>query len=186
MKKVLTMTMLAVLIVSCSQQKPTSNDYGLGGRNACQFIHEQVPELCEDIESVEIAEEDSLLSDAILAFDQARIIEAGTAYLNGEMSREDYQEMVDYYFLVAKDISNSWQFGIVVNDSLHQLSKYESCWRKVYKVKVTMKSGATRDSRVLMENDGTTPRMTEQQFSQQLLEYTKMLLKANSISKKQI
>ena len=59
----------------------------------------------------------------------------------------------------------------MVNDSLHQQPKYDYQWRKVYKVQVTMKSGDTKTPRVLMDQDGITPRCLEKEFEKTLQEH---------------
>ena len=49
-------------------------------------------------------------------------------------------------------------------------------WRKVYTVKVTMKSGTTKEPRVLMDTDGITPRMMERDMEKAIEEHTKHIL----------
>lgn len=153
-------------------------DYGRGGENAVEFVREQVPELREDIESVEVIEEDSLLSDVALAFDAAKFARAGADYWSGVISREEYRSIIDERAQLLQDIQNSWQFSSVVNDSLMGLKKYKSEWRKVYRVRVTTKSGVVKEPRVLMDNDGVTPRMLEKDFGVKLDEYLDEILRA--------
>lgn len=153
-------------------------DYGMGGENACQFVKEQVPELREDIESVEVVEEDSLLSDSWLAFDRARFAIARSNYLKGEMSSDEYMGIIDERRQILSDVQNSWVYGIVVNDSLKTLKKYDNVWRRVYKVNVKMKSGVIKEPRVLMDNDGETPRMLEKDFEMELDEYRQEIIDA--------
>ncbi len=153
-------------------------DYGRGGENACQFVREQVPELREDIESVEVVGVDSLLSDSWLAFDRARFAIARSNYLKGEMSSDEYMGIIDERQQILSDVENSWVYGIVVNDSLKTLKKYDNVWRKVYKVKVKMKSGVIKEPRVLMDNDGETPRMLEKDFEMDLKEYRQEIIDA--------
>lgn len=52
---------IAILFVltGCNQ---TQMKYGQGGKNACQFVKEQVPGLRDDIQDLEVIAEDSLLS----------------------------------------------------------------------------------------------------------------------------
>ena len=153
--------------------------YGKGGENAIQFVKEQVPGLRDDIASVEVIEEDSLLSDIALAHDAARFAMAGADFWQGNISREEYQRIIDERERLLYDIEYSWRFPLVVNDSLKKLSKFENQWRKVYKVLVTMKSGDTREPRVLMDGDGITPTMLERDFEMQLEEYHREILQAN-------
>lgn len=149
-----------------------------GAENACQFVKEKIPELRDDIASIEVVKTDTLLGDIILIFEKALFAKAGSDFLNETITREEYEKIIDERELVLTDIGDSWQFGIVVNDSLRQLEKYKSCWRKVYKVKVTMKSGVTREPRVLMDSDGMTPRMLEKEFGRSLEEYWDGIIKA--------
>ena len=172
MKKVILMMMMAV--AGC-----TSSPYGQGGENACQFVKEQVPGLRDNIAKMEVIAEDSLLSDIALAFSRGSFAKAGVDFLEGNISRENYQKIIDERAQLLQDIQDSWQFSMVVNDSLRRLSKYDDMWRKVYKVLVTMKSGDTKEPRVLMDNDGITPRMIEMDFGRQLEDYQRDILQAN-------
>lgn len=166
---------IAVLFVSCNAEQ---SKYGQGGHNACQFVKEQVPQLRDDIQSVKVIEEDSLLTDMILAFDQVRFAKAGLDFLDGNLSRDNYQKIVNEEALILYDIKSSWAYPMVVNDSLKKLSKYDDCWRKVYTICVTMKSGTTKEPRVLMENDGITPRALEMDFIRSLDDYDKNIKQA--------
>ena len=172
MKKMILMMMMAV--AGC-----TSSPYGQGGENACQFVKEQVPGLRDNIAKMEVIAEDSLLSDIALAFSRGSFAQAGVDFLEGNISRENYQKIIDERAQLLQDIQDSWQFSMVVNDSLRRLSKYDDMWRKVYKVLVTMKSGDTKEPRVLMDNDGITPRMLEMDFGRQLEDYQRDILQAN-------
>ena len=172
MKKVLLFLATTLLMVGCIGK------YGRGGQNACQFVKEQMPELRNDIKSVEVVEEDSLLCDKWLAYDQVVFARAGYEFTTGKMSRKKYEEVIDKYAGILQDINNSWMYGIVVNDSLKRLEKYDSHWRKVYKVCVTMKSGIKKDIRVMMEEDGLTPAIAEGPFAERLQEYNKKIVDA--------
>lgn len=173
MKKLFSTLLLLAILTACEQAK-----YGTGGRNACQFVKEQMPELREDIASVEVTKEDTLLSDIIFIYDQVAIAKAGSDFWSGEISKKKYQETIDKYVTILSDIDHSWKYGIVVNDSLKKLKTYDDAWRKVYTVLVTMKSGTTKEHRVLMDTDGLTPRMTETEFYGKLFEYQETLIEA--------
>lgn len=133
-----------LMVVSCMGK------YGKGGDNAAQFVREQVVGNPDNIASIETILEDSLLGDAFLSF---------------------YQTPADERLKILQDVLDSWLFGIVVNDSLKTLKKYDGVWRKVYTVRVTMKSGVKNDVRVLMDGDGATPRMLERDFDALLHDY---------------
>lgn len=175
MKKVLLLIALMVTISSCNTDQMK---YGQGGKNACQYVKEQVPQLRDDIQSIEVIEEDSLLTDRILAFDQVKFARAGADFWEGSLSREEYQKIIDEASLTLYDIRSSWVTPLAVNDSLKKLSKYDDCWRKVYTIRITMKSGTTKEPRVLMENDGITPRALEMDFIRSLDDYDRNIKQA--------
>lgn len=49
-------------------------------------------------------------------------------------------------------------------------------WRKVYTIRVTMKSGSTKEPRVLMDQDGITPRCMEKEFEKELKDYVDKMM----------
>ena len=166
MKKVLSIAIMLTMLISC-QQSP----FGQGGKNAEQFVKEKTVLISDNIANIEVIKEDSLLSDILLAFDSRILIKAGSDFLQGNISGDDYMKIINDRTLLLKDIQDCWQFPLVVNDSLRKLKKYEGIWRKAYTVKVTMKSGVTKKPRVLMDHDGITPYMIEKDFIKQLSEY---------------
>lgn len=172
MKKYLVIAFLLVL-TGCNQ---TQMKYGQGGKNACQFVKEQVPGLRDDIQDVEVIAEDSLLCDLGMTFGDLTLSKQGAAFLKGEISKEELRATIDSVAKAATDVEYSWRFSNVVNDSLKQLSKYDGMWRKVYTIKVTMKSGTTKEPRVLMDTDGKTPRMMERDMEKAIEEHTKHIL----------
>lgn len=169
MKKFYVIALLMVL-TGCNQTKMR---YGQGGENACQYVKEQVPDLREDIQSVEVIAEDSLLCDIGMSFGDITLSKQSEAFLNGEISKDELSATIDSISKAATDIEYSWRFSNVVNDSLRQLPKYDGLWRKVYTVKVTMKSGTIKEPRVLMDTDGKTPRMMERDMEKAIEEHTK-------------
>lgn len=175
MKKIF-ITLIVLSVIGCGQI--IVSKYGQGGKNAVQYVREQVPELREDIESLEATAEDSLLTDRMLSFGKVQFAKAGADFWQDEISREQYQNILDSTSQVLQDVQNSWIYGIVVNDSLRRLKKYEYNWAKVYTVTIKMKSGVEKKVRILMDNDGITPRMTEKQFSIKLQEYTDKMIEA--------
>lgn len=155
MKKIVLICLAALVAVACTKNE--SWKYGQGGVNACQFVKERVPELREDIESVEVIGEDSLLTDAYLSSGDMALYKAETAYYEGKLTRSQLDSIINDVSQELDDLESSWMFGNVVNDSLHKLEKYEYRWRKVYTVRVTMKSGVIKEPRVMMDNNGITP-----------------------------
>lgn len=166
---------IAILFVltGCNQ---TQMKYGQGGKNACQFVKEQVPGLRDDIQDLEVIAEDSLLCDFGMTFGDLTLSKQGAAFLKGEISKDELSATIDSVAKAATDVEYSWRFSNVVNDSLKQLPKYDGLWRKVYTVKVTMKSGTTKEPRVLMDTDGKTPRMMERDMEKAIEEHTKHIL----------
>ena len=170
MKKYVLLFAIILFVASCVGK------YGRGGKNACQFVKERVPELRDDIKSIEVMEEDSLLSDLGIMFAERQLSEKGKEYLEGKISGKELDGFLDSVAHDASDVEFSWRFGNVVNDSLKQLKKYAGMWRKAYKVRVTMKSGTTREPHVLMDNDGVTPRMLDKDMERTIEEHTKHIL----------
>lgn len=167
MKKISLFVAAMMLLLACDNTLPK---YGPGGANAVQFVKEQVPELRDDIKDIEVIAEDSLLSDAMLIITSPSFAKAAVDYLNGELSRGDYESIIDERSKILSDISYSWVFPSI-NDSLKTLEKYQSYWRKVYTVRVTMKSGDVKEPRVLMDTDGISPRALESEFKRSMDEY---------------
>ena len=102
MKKVLLLLLLAFTACNTEQMK-----YGQGGRNACQFVKEQVPELREDIKSVEVIEEDSLLSDIGLTFELNRLLKAEGDFYEGKITDNQFEDVISDYAKMANDIENA-------------------------------------------------------------------------------
>lgn len=69
-------------------------------------------------------------------------------------------------------VENSWKYGTPKTYG----NKFDGQWRKVYTVRVTMKSGVTKEPRVLMDQDGITPRMIEREFEKKLQNYASDLM----------
>lgn len=175
MKKVIFLLM-ATVIVACSDNK-----YGVGGRNACQFVKEQVPGLRDDIASVEVIEEDSLLSDFGMIFGSTLLAKSCAEFQEGKLSKDVFRNIIDSLAHDATDVTYSWQFSNVINDSLKTLKRYDGQWRKVYKVRVTMKSGDMKEPRVMMDNDGITPRMMERDIEKSIEDFTNKILSAQQL-----
>lgn len=167
---------LLAMACSCEQDK-----FGQGGRNACQFVKEQVAEMSEDIESIEVVSEDSLLGDAGMTIAKVQLASMGADYLAGKVTKDEFDAVIDSVAHDATDVSFSWHFGMVVNDSLKQIKRYDALWRRAYLVKVKMKSGTSVEVHVLMDNDGITPRMMDSGMDKVLRDFTDNILKAQDL-----
>ena len=159
--------LMTLALVACNN---TSSKYGQGGRNAVQFVKEQAPEVAQNAESIEVTGEDSLLCDIGLVFGVNDVYKALKKYHNGEISLKEVSAVRDSVMHDGADVEDTWKYGNIVTDSLKRLSRYEGQWRKVYTVTIKMKSQTTDEVRVLMDEDGTTPRYTDKQFSARLYE----------------
>ena len=62
-----------------------------------------------------------------------------------------------------------------MNDSLIKLEKYQFNFRKVYTVRVTMKSKVSKEIRVMMDKDGIIPWYTESEFADNLKQYVDIM-----------
>ena len=173
MKKALSI-IFAAMLIGCQG----GNGFGQGGKNAAQYVKEQVPQQADNIASIETIAEDSLLCDMGFGFAEMELAKKGSALMQGTIKAEEYEALIDSISHAATDITYSWQFSEVVNDSLMKLSKYEGLWRKAYTVRVTMKSGDPREPRVLMDNDGITPRMMEVDMQKAIEDHTRRILEA--------
>lgn len=149
MKKTLLIALLMMSITACNK-----SPYGKGGDNACQFVKEQVPGLRNDIANVEVIAEDSLLSDIGLTFASVRAAKIKNAYYKGKISYNEMDRVLDSCKAELMAVEQSWKYGTVSK----RIPKYKNQWRKVYTVKVTMKSGIIKTPRVLMEQDGLKPK----------------------------
>ena len=164
MRRLLLLLTLLAIVVSCDV---TSSKYGQGGKNAAQFVKEMVPSNRDDIESIETISEDSLLSDIGLMFAQNRLSSIKSAYYNNKIPYSEVDRVVDSCIIELMYVEQSWKYGNISK----KMEKFNGQWRKVYTVRVTMKSGIIKEPRVLMEQDGITPRMIERDFEDKLRRY---------------
>lgn len=154
MKKTL-IILLALAAISCTGSQ--------GERNACQFVRENAGLLADNIKSVEVIGQDS----AIVLFFEKALLATRSADLKelaytGELSGDDvssFKHCLDSIMQRYEDAMLSWQSSAMVADSVRH--KYD--WRQVYTVKVTMQSGSTKTTRVLMDRDRITPRLLERE-----------------------
>ena len=172
MKKIATVTIMLLVLVGCQQSK-----YGQAGENAIQYVREQMNDQKDNIKSVEITMEDSVLSTILLSFATTELYLQNTNYLGDEISRDHYHAFVDSIDRMMTDVTRSWIMDREWNDSLKQLPKYKNSWRKAFMIEVTMKSNQTLTYRICMDQDGTTPSMTSDQFMKQRDELQQALSK---------
>ena len=93
-------------------------------------------------------------------------------YYNGKITRSALDQVLDSMNLELTFVENSWKYGTPETYG----NKFDGQWRKVYTVRVTMKSGVTKEPRVLMDQDGITPRMIEREFEKKLQNYASELM----------
>ena len=159
MKKVLTI-LLALAIISC-----TGNQ---GERNACQFVRENAGLYADNIKDVEVVGKDSVIQlmfeGAIAATRWADFMELTSTGEFGGKDVSAYKAFLDSMMQKYSDAVLSWEGSFLVADSVRH--KYD--WRQVYTVKVTMKSGSTKTTRVLMNRDRITPHLLERDAIKEL------------------
>lgn len=158
-----------VMLVGCCLMGCNSNGgiVDQGSDNACQYAKEKIGVLSENIESMEVVKVDSLLSNIGLSFGFTRAHKAAVGFLANEITSTDYLAVLDSLSGEVDNVSNSWKYGDVVNDSLHEIDRLDSQWRRVYTVSIKMKSGTSEECRVMMDRDGITPYMTEMEMKQE-------------------
>lgn len=172
MKKLI-MLFAALMTVGCSStgtKQAATEQPDQGGVNACQFAKERIGVLSEDIASIEVVKVDTLMSDIYLGWGNMKMLKSASAFLNDKMSRKEYKAVLDSMSNEINNVTYSWQFGSSVNDSLRNIEELQGCWRKVYTISVKMKSGTTKEIRVMMDNDGIKPRMTESEMVRKINE----------------
>ena len=129
-------------------------------QNACQYVREQMPGQSGNIKSVEVIGEDSVLTILLLSFGISEIYTEKTKLLDNEINIDQWRVFVDSMMTVENDVTSSWFMEKSFNDSLRLLPKYKDSWRKAYLVEVAMNSGAIKQYRVSMDQDGITPSST--------------------------
>lgn len=167
MKKMIHLLAITIL-AACSETDQ-------GRQNACQYVREQMPEQMVNIKRVEVVKEDSVLSPFIISLGVSDIYSKRGDYYGGDITIEQWHAYTDSMLTLCFDFNNSWIMDKERTDSLKQLPKYRDSWRKAYLVEVIMKSGATKQYRVCMNEDGITPSMTSEEYIKRLDEFTKAL-----------
>lgn len=170
--------LLFVMISLMSCNGNVVSKFGKGGQNAVHYLKERTLSVSNEIEKMEVTGVDTLLSDVLLTFGSVEFASKGADFWEDKISKDEYQKSIDKISQIATDITNSWMYPMVVNDSLQKLSKYDGAWRVVYEITTTMKSNTTKTTRVLMDNDGITPRMTEMEFTSEINEWTEKIINA--------
>ena len=157
MKKVLLSITLLATIAACNTEHP-------GKENACQYVREQMPLQANNIKSVEVIGEDSVLTTLLLSFGTSEIYIEKSKHINNEITDDQWFAFRDSMMTIGFNVRASWTMYKTTNDSLRLLPKYRGSWRKAYTVEVTMKSGATEQYRVCMDKDGVTPVSTNNEI----------------------
>jgi len=172
MKKLLLFLTITTLI-SCVPE---------GEKNAIQYIREIINESpkysIDDVQSIDVVGTDSAITMEAMITPSLEVNKLGAGYLQGKVKRETYGKAVTNANEILYDVYSSFDSGLVVNDSLKKLVKYEGMWRKVYTVRITNKSKTYKFVRVIMDRDGVTPFMTEAEFGSELQKYQDEILKA--------
>lgn len=180
MKKSFLFIMAVVVMVACNQKGGGifNDPYGQGGKNAVQYLKERTLSVASEIDKMEVTGVDTFLCDRSLVLNSVAFAKAGADFWEGKISKKEYQNIIDQLSQSHTDITNSWMYGIVTNDSLHKLSKYNNDWRVVYTIETTMKSTDTKRTRVMMERDGLKPYMTENEFTKEMDEWVSKIVEA--------
>ena len=173
MREMFLLIMMSIVLTACNTDQMK---YGQGGRNACQYVREQMSDQATNIKSVEITKEDSVLSPLIIIFGKTEIYQKRIDLYEGIITNGQLREYIDSMTTVCLDIQRSWIMDKELSDSLKQLPKYQESWRKAYWIEVTMKSNTTKQYRICMDEDGVTPSMTSEEFLKIQDEYMKSLL----------
>lgn len=159
MKKAFSILM-AFVAISCTGNLPE--------KNACQFVRENAGLYADNIKDVEVVGKDSVIQ---LLFEHAMVATRWADFRElastGEFGGKDvsaFKGFLDSMMQKYSDAMLSWEGSYLVADSVRH--KYD--WRQVYTVKVTMRSGSTKTTRVLMDRDRTTPHLLERDAIKEL------------------
>lgn len=143
--------LMAFVAISCTGNLPE--------KNACQFVRENAGLYADNIKDVEVVGKDSVI---LLLFEHAMVATRSADFRElastGEFGGKDvsaYKAFLDSMMQKYSDAVQSWEGSYLVADSV----RHKYGWRQVYTVKVTMRSGSTKTTRVLMDSDRTTPRL---------------------------
>ena len=167
-------------MVACNQKDGGmfNDPYGQGGKNAVQYLKERTISVASEIDKMEVTGVDTILCDRSLVLNSVTFAKAGADFWEGKINKNEYQDIIDQFSQKLTDITNSWMYGIVTNDSLHKLSKYADDWRVVYTIETTMKSTDTKLTRVMMDRDGLKPYMTENEFTEEMDDWVNKIVEA--------
>lgn len=151
---------MAFVAISCAGNLPE--------KNACQFVRENAGLYADNIKDVEVVGKDSVI---LLMFENAIAAKRSADFQGlastGEFGDEDvsaYKDFLDSMMQKYSDAMLSWEGSFLVADSV----RHKYGWRQVYTVKVTMRSGSTETTRVLMDRDRTTPHLLERDAIKEL------------------
>ena len=164
---------LILLIVFCSCEQDQ------GKRNATKFVEDAIGRSlaldASQVESIEIVDEDTLLSHAMLMVPLNEILKAKSQFIQGEITRDSLTSVCDKDFRYWEAVQTSWyvdsKFG--KNDP-----QYQTWLRRVFKFKVKFKDGKLREPRLVMDADGITPVALESEVQMKLGEYNQELSSA--------
>lgn len=167
---------IASMLISCS-----SITQSQGQKNAIEYVRGIAttnPLYSSDVvEDITAIENDSLAGTTSLNFYSIEYNKALTQYYKNEISKDSARKVIDRNADEITKIQTSWQYNGLVDDKDWK-AKNLSLYRKVYKVTIKWKSGKTQDVRVLMDNDGITPRATERDVEIELRKATEDILRA--------
>lgn len=149
---------LFLLLMSCSKG---NNEYGQGGENAIKYAIEQSDIELDNLENIEVTDADSMLTG--LLYNEQEFKEKSDAFIENRISKEEFEVIVQEESNAMRDIYKLWRYGDN-KDSLKSIGKYKDAWSLVYTITIIQKSMAHKNIRVIMEEDGITPKMTEDEF----------------------
>lgn len=165
MKKVLMITLAALIIAACgSEHKRASGHADIGVENAVKFAKEMVLGKMDGATLVEVSATDSVL--LVEMMDEAAFKAIVDGVVSGTVPEQTLLNAVDSLAEVHRDIYATWKgwSGTIRKDDVR--GKYTGQWRLLYTVTATLESGAKKEVRVLMEADRETPAMTEDEYKE--------------------
>lgn len=166
MKKILIFC-AALMLASCSGVNGTFKDEGV--RNAEQFVKEKRYLNMDNVESIDGELQDSLLGILHLTFAEIEAHKIAVSYYNDEITETQCRHLYDSISSLFIDALNNWQYNGINNDDLRKNNAYDHCWHKVVNVTIKYKSQTSETVRVLMESNGNTPWMLDEEVIDEIV-----------------
>lgn len=175
MRRYLFFATIAISLIGCfgetekedeaeSVDANSSATSSMGSDNALKFVIYEFK--AEDADSTHVQIDEHVLSDDMIARKDSALMEMYISFCKGKMELDEFESEANELADILEDVNNSID-RTADTESLED--KYND-WRRVYKVSI-WKSKKKRTFRVVMEDDGNTPRCLDTEYKNDLGKY---------------